>query len=201
MIDFGDIEQAVKDTCDDMKKSGKWPWLATAKSYAGEFDDDLLNIVKRFPAIWVTVTGDKPEAIGYGKVKFVVKVAIIVGASSMRNEEARRHGAGLDIGAYGMLAEVWKRFNFATLKDKVQGLDPFEPGKAKTIVNAITKGQSISVLAQEYTTSFIVEASDRLREEDDAEYIHKIHTDYYYQPSDKSYDDPADAGDIIEIKG
>lgn len=200
MIDFGDIEQAVKDTCDDMKKSGKWPWLATAKSYGGEFDEDLLNVVKRFPAIWVTVTGDKPEKISHNKYKYFAKVAIIVGASSMRNEEARRHGAGEDIGAYQMLSAVLQRFTEAKLSDKICGLAPLELGRSKTIFNTIVQRNSISVISQEFLTHFIVTASDRDRDDQDADYIRKIHTDYYYQPSDKTYEDTADASDVIELK-
>lgn len=200
MIGFGDIEQAIKDTCDDLKKSGQWDWLKTVASYGGEFDDDLLNIVGHFPAIWVTITGDKPEKIGHGKYKYFAKVAIIVGASSNRNEEAGRHGAGSDIGSYEMLKAVLERFTETTLSDKVEGLSSFELGRCKTLFNTITKRNSMSAIAQEFRTSFIIKASDRDREEEDAEYIHKIHTDYYYQPSEKTPEDEADASDVIHLK-
>lgn len=203
MISFGDIEQAIKDLCDQQKKSSKWPWLATVQSYGGEFDEDLLNIVKRFPAIWVTTTGDAaPKKLSHNKYEYFVKVVIMVGASSMRNEEARRHGAGSDIGSYDMLKEVWKLFIGNSLKQEIQGLNPLEPGKTKTIFNTQVRSQSISVLAQEFTTSFIIKASDRDREEQDEDVgeIRKIHTDYYYQPSDKTAEDVADASDVIHLK-
>ena len=57
MIGYDDIEQGIKDLLAQQQTSGKWPWLATVKSYGGEFDEDLLDIVRRFPAIWVTTAG------------------------------------------------------------------------------------------------------------------------------------------------
>ncbi|MEX5441885.1 phage protein Gp37 [Acinetobacter schindleri] len=202
MISFGDIEQAVKDLCDQQKSTGKWPWLATVKSYGGEFDEELLDIVKRTPAIWVTTTGDgAPKKLAHNKYQYFVKIAVMVGASSVRNEEARRHGAGADIGSYDMLTEVWKLFIRNDLSVVgMQGLSPLDLGRTKTIFNTLVRNQSLSVLAQEFTTSFTIVASDRDREEAEAEYIHKIHTDYYYQPTEKTDKDPADASDVIQLK-
>ena len=168
MIGYDDIEQAIKDLLAQQQKSGKWPWLATVKSYGGEFDEDLLGVVKRFPAIWVTTAGSdgSPEKIAHNKVKDSVKVVVLVGASSMRNEEARRHGAGADIGTYSMLKHVRALLINNTLRGVgLEGLDPLELGKTKTIFNTIVRGQSISVLAQEFTTRFVIKASDRDREE------------------------------------
>lgn len=204
MIGFGDIEQAIKDLCDQQKSSGKWSWLATVRSYGGEFDEDLLNIVKRTPAIWVTTTGDgAPKKLAHNKYQYFIKVAVMVGSSSKRNEEARRHGAGTDIGSYEMLTEVWKLFIGNTLsKADIQGLTPLVLGRTKTIFNALVRDQSLSVLAQEFTTSFIITASDRDRDEQDEEVgeIRKIYTDYYYQPSEKTPEDEADASDVIHLK-
>lgn len=202
MIGFDDIEQAIKDLCDQQKRSGKWSWLAAVQSYGGEFDEDLLNIVKRTPAIWVTTTGDgAPKKLAHNKYQYFVKVAVMVGSSSKRNEEARRHGAGSAIGSYEMLKEVWKVFIQNDLSAAgIHGLSPLDLGRTKTIFNTLVRDQSLSVLAQEFTTNFTIVASDRDRAEDEAEYIHKIQTDYYYQPTDKTDKDPADASDVIQLK-
>jgi phage gp37-like protein len=200
VIGYDDIEQGIKDLCDQQKTSGKWPWLAAVKSYGGEFDEDLLDVVKRFPAIWVTTAGSdgSPEKLSHNKVKDSVKVVVLVGASSVRNEEARRHGAGADIGTYSMLKHVRKLFTNNTLKSVgLEGLDPLELGKTKTIFNTIVRGKSISVIAQEFTTGFIFKASDRDREDEDTEAeIQKINIDYYYQPNDGLVDE----SDLVELK-
>lgn len=200
MIGYDDIEQAIKDLLAQQQTSGKWPWLATVKSYGGEFDEDLLDVVKRFPAIWVTTAGSdgSPEKLSHNKVKDSVKVVVLVGASSVRNEEARRHSAGADIGTYTMLKHVRKLLTNNTLKSiGLEGLDPLELGKTKTIFNTIVRGQSISVIAQEFTTGFIIKASDRDREEEDTEAeIQKINIDYYYQPNDGHVDE----SDLVTLK-
>lgn len=200
MIGYDDIEQGIKDLLAQQQTSGKWSWLATVKSYGGEFDEDLLDIVRRFPAIWVTTAGSdgSPEKLSHNKVKDSVKVVVLVGASSVRNEEARRHGAGADIGTYTMLKHVRKLLTNNTLKSVgLAGLDPLELGKAKTIFNTIVRGQSISVIAQEFTTGFIFKASDRDREEEDTEAeIQKINIDYYYQPNDGHVDE----SDLVKLK-
>lgn len=200
MIGYDDMEQAIKDLCAEQQKSGKWPWLATVKSYGGEFDEDLLDVVRRFPAIWVTTAGSdgSPEKLSHNKVKDSAKVVVMVGASSVRNEEARRHGAGTDIGTYTMLKHVRKLLTNNSLKSVgLEGLDPLELGKTKTIFNTIVRGQSISVIAQEFTTGFIIKASDRDREEEDTEEeIQKINIDYYLQPDDSHVDE----SDLVTLK-
>ena len=199
MIGYDDIEQAIKDLLAQQQNSGKWPWLATVKSYGGEFDEDLLGVVKRFPAIWVTTAGSdgSPEKIAHYKVKDSVKVVVLVGASSMRNEEARRHGAGADIGTYSMLKHVRALLINNTLRGVgLEGLDPLELGKTKTIFNTIVRGQSISVLAQEFTTGFVIKASDRDREEQATEEtIERINFDYIFA----QHGEPV-ASDLVELK-
>lgn len=47
-----------------------------------------------------------PKKIAHNKTEFPLKFVVLVGARSVRNEEARRHGAASDIGTYKMLAHV-----------------------------------------------------------------------------------------------
>ena len=79
----------------------------------------------------------------------------------------------------------------------VKGLAPFQLGRVKTIFNSSTRSQSISVLAQEFTTAYTIVASDRDRERDDPETpdMHSININYYFQPQD----DIADVNDIVQL--
>ena len=200
------IEQAIKDEMAAQIESGHWSWIREIKTYSGEFDDDISVIIKAFPAIWITFDGSgSPKRISADKVEYPVKFAVLVGARSLRNEEAQRHGAGADIGTYQMLDYVQRLLlNNDLTSQQVKGLAPIMLGRTKTIFNTSTRGQSLSVLAQEFTTQYVIQASDRFREENAVDdhgqplvaEIHRINFDYYLEPSDGE----KDASDLVELK-
>ncbi len=198
-LDLGCIEQGIKAVLAAKVQNKQWPWIREIKSYGGEFDDDILAVINSFPAIWVTFVGSgTPKKSSHNKTTYPITFAVLVGASSVRNEEARRQGAGSDIGTYQMLYLVQNLLIGNDLSSAgVTGLDPLALGKTKTIFNSKARSQSISVLSQEFSTAFTITASDRDREdaETDAE-IHKINFDYYFQPQD----DLKDAGDLVVLK-
>lgn len=198
-LDLGRIEQGIKAVLAAKVQNRQWPWIREIKSYGGEFDDDILAVINSFPAIWVTFVGSgTPKKNSHNKTTYPIIFAVLVGASSVRNEEARRQGAGSDIGTYQMLHLVQNLLIGNDLSSVgVTGLDPLALGKTKTIFNSKARSQSISVLSQEFSTAFTITASDRDREdaETDAE-IHKINFDYYFQPQD----DLKDAGDLVVLK-
>lgn len=199
MLTLSDIEQAIKDEMAQQITSRQWPWIREIKTYGGEFDEDIINIIKTFPAIWVTFDGGKtPERLSHNKTRMPCTFVVLVGARSVRNEEAQRHGAGADIGTFEMLHHVQHLLTGNDLsQQKIKGLAPLELGRVRTIFNTTTRGNSISVLAQEFNTSYIIHASDRTRDEDttDAD-IRRINIDYYFQPDDGHVDE----SDLIELK-
>lgn len=187
MLDLSIIEQAMKDVMAQQVKDRKWPWIREIKTYGGEFDDDITAIIKAFPAIWVTFDGSKtPEKTSANKTKMPVTFVVLVGNRSVRNEEAQRHGAGADIGTFQMLNYVQQLLTGNDLSSQgVNGLGSLELGRVKTIFNTSTRGQSLSVLAQEFTTSYTITASDRVREEAEEEsYIERININYHFDPKD-----------------
>lgn len=194
-LDFLQIEQAMKDLMAAQVESKAWPWVREIKTYGGEFDDDITAIIKHFPAIWVTFAGSrKAVQSSYDKTEYHVNFAVLVGARSMRNEEAQRHGAGREIGAYQMLIHVQNLLTNNSLG--LKGLAPLSLGTTKTIFNTKTRDQSLSVFSQEFSTSYTIHASDRKREEDATEaYLERVFVDYFY-------DDPAAsiAQDQVELK-
>ncbi|OTG87698.1 hypothetical protein B9T31_04155 [Acinetobacter sp. ANC 4558] len=197
-LDLGTIEQAIKAAMAEQIKNGHWRWVKEIKTYGGEFDDDLLEIVKIFPAIWISFVGSgSPEKISYNKIQYPITFVVLVGSRSVRNEESRRHGAGTDIGTYTMLKNVQELLIENDLSSQnIQGLAPLKLGKTKTIFNTKTRGQSISVLSQEFTTQYVITASERDREEALTDtIIERINFDYVFEQSGVPI-----ASDLVELK-
>lgn len=199
MLNLSMIEQAIKDELAAQITSGKWDWVREIKTYGGEFDDDIDAVIKRFPAIWVTFDGSKtPEKISYNKTKMPITFVVLVADHTVRNEEAQRHGTGKNVGTFQMLDYVQRLLTGNDLSSQnLTGLAPLELGRVKTVFNTITRRDSISVLAQEFTTAYTIVASDRDRERDDPETpdMHSININYYFQPQD----DIKDASDLVQL--
>lgn len=189
------IEQAIKD----LIKAQNWNYVREIKTYGGDFDDDINAVIRRFPAIWVTFQGSKaPEKISHNKTRIPVTFVVLVGSYSVRNEEAQRQGDEVSIGTYQMLADIQNLLTENDLSSQcIEGLSPLELGRIKTIFNTKTKDDSISVLSQEFHTSYVLTASDRDREEASTEAeIHRINVDYHFEPDDGV----KDTSDLIELK-
>lgn len=199
MLNLSMIEQAIKDELAAQIDSGKWDWVREIKTYGGEFDDDIDAVIKRFPAIWVTFDGSKtPEKISYNKTKMPITFVVLVADHTVRNEEAQRHGTARNVGTFQMLDYVQRLLTGNDLSSQnLIGLAPLELGRVKTIFNTTTRRDSISVLAQEFTTAYTIVASDRDRERDDPETpdMHSININYYFQPQD----DIKDASDLVQL--
>lgn len=198
-LDLSIVEQGIKDVLAKQIKDKKWNWIREIKTYGGEFDDGTLSWVKTFPAIWVTFQGsDTPKKTSHNKTEYPVTFVVLVGARSMRNEEAQRLGVLNDIGSYLMLKHVQMLLIGNDLSSEgVNGLSPLELGRTKTIFNGKTQSNSISVLSQEFHTQYTITASDRDREEEDTEEdLLRVNVDYYFEPNDGL----KDASDLIELK-
>lgn len=199
MLDLSIIEQAIKDEMAQQIQDKKWPWIREIKTYGGEFDDDISAIIKAFPAIWVTFDGSKtPEKTSLNKTKMPVTFVVLVGNRSVRNEESQRHGAGADVGTFEMLHLVQQLLTGNDLSSQgLKGLASLELGRIKTIFNTSTRSQSLSVLAQEFTTSYTIEASDRVREEAAEEsWLERVNINYDFDPKDYGIDE----SDLVELK-
>ena len=69
--------------------------------------------------------------------------------------------------------------------------------RIKTIFNTSNRGQSLSVLAQEFTTSYTITASDRIREEAAEEaWLERVNINYHFDPKDFG----AFESDLVELK-
>lgn len=199
MLNLSIIEQAIKDEMAQQIQERKWPWIREIKTYGGEFDDDISAIIKAFPAIWVTFEGSKtPEKTSANKTRMPVSFVVLVGNRSVRNEESQRHGAGADIGTFQMLHHVQQLLAGNDLSSQeLKGLAPLELGRIKTIFNTSTRSQSLSVLAQEFTTSYTITASDRIREEAAEEaWLERVNINYHFDPKEFGLFE----SDLVELK-
>lgn len=193
------VEQGIKSVMAEQITKKLWPWVREIRTYGGDFDDETLAFVKLFPAIWVTYQGSTSEKTSHNKTEYKSTFVVLVGARSLRNEESQRHSAGADIGTFEMLDRVQRLLSNNDLSSQnIQGLAGLELGKTRTIFNTTTRGQSISVLAQEFTTQYEIQASDRDREELETEaMLTHVNLNYYFDPEDFGI---ADAADLVELK-
>ncbi|MBF7683917.1 DUF1834 family protein [Acinetobacter sp. B5B] len=198
MVNLSLIEQAIKDLMAQQIKQKIWPWVREIKTYGGEFDDDITTVMRSFPAIWITFEGSgTPKRISHNKTEYPIQFVILVGARSLRNEETRRQGTEFDMGTYQMLDHVQRLLTNNDLSSMgLHGVAPLALGRTKTIFNTAVREQSISVLAQSFSTQYVITASDRNRTEDmTISEIHRINFDYVFQPQD----DIADEHDLIQL--
>lgn len=186
-LDLGIVVQGMKDVMAKQVETKAWPWIREIKTYGGEFDDETLAFIDTFPAIWVTFkSSGAPRKISENKTVYPINLVVLVGARSVRNEEAQRLGGGHDIGTFKMLSLVHNLLIGNDLSSvNVKGLAPLELGHTRTIFNTTTRRQSVSVLSQEFNTQYTITASDRVREEaETVEDLLGIQVDYYFQPDD-----------------
>lgn len=149
-LDLGIVVQGMKDVMAKQIETKAWPWIREIKTYGGEFDDETLAFIETFPAIWVTFkSSGAPRKISENKTVYPINLVVLVGARSVRNEEAQRLGGGRDIGTFKMLSLVHNLLIGNDLSSvKVKGLAPLELGHTRTIFNTTTRRQSVSVLSQ-----------------------------------------------------
>ncbi|MDO7460707.1 DUF1834 family protein [Acinetobacter baumannii] len=199
-LDLGIVVQGMKDVMAKQIETKAWPWIREIKTYGGEFDDENLAFIDTFPAIWVTFkSSGAPRKISENKTVYPINLVVLVGARSVRNEEAQRLGGGRDIGTFKMLSLVHNLLIGNDLSSvKVKGLAPLELGHTRTIFNTTTRRQSVSVLSQEFNTQYTITASDRDREEaETVDDLLGVQVDYYFQPNDGI----VDASDRVEFQG
>ncbi|MFX5298750.1 phage protein Gp37 [Acinetobacter baumannii] len=198
-LDLGIVVQGMKDVMAKQIETKAWPWIREIKTYGGEFDDETLAFIDTFPAIWVTFkSSGAPRKISENKTVYPINLVVLVGARSVRNEEAQRLGGGRDIGTFKMLSLVHNLLIGNDLSSvNVKGLAPLELGHTRTIFNTTTRRQSVSVLSQEFNTQYTITASDRDREEaETVDDLLGVQVDYYFQPNDGI----VDASDRVEFQ-
>lgn len=194
------IEQGIKDA---IKALGR-EYIASIETYGGDFDEESLpQTVRNFPAVWTTFQGSgKPEHLSANRFSVPLVFVTLVGARSLRNEEATRHGVEVDgqsfsIGTFQLLQDVQLALLNNNLKAYgVCGITPFTMGKIDKVFDKRTQGAAISVFAQQWHTTLTIKksASDHDIDAPEADWMQKVNIDYFFKPSE---DDNEDASDLV----
>lgn len=183
MIDV--IEDAILAA---IKDASGLAYLKTVATYSGELDDDLNNVVRSFPAVWVVFGGSgKPSKVGPEKWKTPATFVTMVATRNLRNEAAARKGGAVEIGTYEMIKHV-KTLMLG--QDFGLKIERFEPGPVRTLYNTKIRASGLSVFSLEWTTAFI-EKTPTVEEGD----LLKVGFNYFIKPGD----DVADATDLVNL--
>lgn len=173
---------------DKFKNATGMGYLKTVASYGGELDEDLGEVIRAYPAIWVVFAGSgKPEKLGAEKWKIPGTFVTMVAARNVRNEASTRRGAANEIGTYQMLRHVR---TLLMNEDFGLAIARFQPGAVRSLYNTKVRGQALSVFAQEWTTHW-VETVPTAEEKD----MLKVGLNYYLKPGDAV----VDAADLITV--
>jgi phage gp37-like protein len=179
------IEVAIIST---LKSAPGLSYLKTVDSYGGQFDDDIGEVIRAYPAVWVVFGGSgTPKPYGTEKWKVPATFVTIVAARNVRDEESSRRGSSGEPGTYQMLDDVRAML---IREDFGLAIERLQPGPVKTLYNTRLRGQALSVFSQEWSTAYIatmpsVQQVDWL----------KLGIDYKLKPGD----DIADASDLITL--
>ncbi|WP_375591718.1 DUF1834 family protein [Chitiniphilus eburneus] len=125
--------------------------------YAGELDDDVANVIRALPAVWVTfggVTRTEPTSTRRDAWLATGQFAVMVGERNLRNEGARRHGgpgAG-EVGTYPLIYAVRRLLSGQDLGLPIAAL---APGRVRTLHNSRVGEQAFSVFACEFDTRWM----------------------------------------------
>jgi phage gp37-like protein len=155
-------------------------------SYGGELDDLTAEVVRQFPAVWVTYAGGgkpQPMATTRSKWRTPATFSVVFGARNIRGERSTRHGvtvAGqvIEVGAYQMLEDI-----SLLLLNQDLGLpiDYFKPGAIRTLYNTKLGGQAVAVFVREFHTAYIETEPREAIDPSSGDFL-KVGISYYLQP-------------------
>lgn len=173
--------------------------LPTVASYGGELDDDLAQVVRSFPAVWVTYAGSgKPRPYGTSRTKWIVPCtfAVMVGSRNVRGERSTRHGLKvngqiIEVGAYQMLKDLGL---LLLNQDFGLAIKNLSPGATKTLYNTRLNGQALAVFAREWHTEFVEEQPRVPIDLADPDWL-RLGINYHLAPDDGN----SDASDTVTL--
>ncbi|MEW9901019.1 phage protein Gp37 [Chitinivorax sp. PXF-14] len=190
-----DIENAVLDRIQSANDGRLGYRIATLETYGGEFDDEISQVVRQLPGVWVVYAGGgKPAPYGASKTRWRMPATfvVMVGARSVRSEPFSRRGLEVagqvrEVGAYRMLEDCRR---LLLNQDFGLPIARFEPGSVKTLYNLTMNGLALSAFAQEWHTAFIVEPDAAA----DGDWL-RIGINYHLVPDDGK----PDASDLVTL--
>ncbi len=173
--------------------------LSEVESYGGELDGDLAQVVRKFPAVWVTFGGCKAsvKANSSGsKWKTQATFVTLCGSRNVRGERATRKGLTVDgvikeVGVYQIVKDVSLLLAGSGLG---LAITPLKRGAIRTLYNTKLNGQGLAVFAREWHCEFI-ETQPRAPIDPTDPMWMKLGINYYLEPGDAV----ADASDDLTL--
>lgn len=132
------------------------------ESYGGQMDTDLTELIRVFPAVWVTFAGisnTKRRTTARNTYNVYGKFVVMVGDYSVRSEASTRMGGPRldEVGSYKLVSAVRR---LLSNQDLGLDIDYLVPGAVRTLYNTRLGSQALSVFACEFETYWIEEALD-----------------------------------------
>lgn len=185
MLIYAQIEDAIIARIKAASDSAALGYrLAGVASYGGEFDEEgFFESVRKFPAVWVTVGGSKPQRKSARVWTMAPVIAVMVGSRNVRGERFTRHGSVGEPGSYQLLQDVTDLLVGQTLGLPIE---PLNPGADRTLFNVKMGNEARSVLAREFGTFFTykIDSPDAGTAAD----MEGINLRYYLKPGDDVQD-------------
>lgn len=190
MLIFAQLEDAVIDRVKSVSDSNALGYrLAHVDSYGGEFDDEtFFTQFRKFPAVWVTVGGDKPKRISAKTWECNLTLAVMVGARNVRGERFTRRGSVGEVGTYQLAQDVR---DLLTGQDFDRLVSALSIGPSRTLFNTRMGNEARSVFSLEFAATYTY----RTPEPVEGEYT-GIDLRYYLKPGD-NVEDATDKIDLV----
>lgn len=157
--------------------------VKSVETYGGELDDDSDEVVRRFPAAWVTFGGvrdTRPRSTSRTQWRAEGLFAVMVGARSVRNEQAARHGgpARHEVGANTLIYAVRR---LLAQQDLGLPIDHLAPGRIRTLRHVMLSREAFACYALEFGTAWM---EDVLPNGKFAEPVDPGHPDHVFEEYD-----------------
>lgn len=105
---IGTVEQSIITRLTALSDSGALGYkFRQVKTYGGEAKDEQTRArISAIPAAWLAFDGaDKPDRYS-GKLYRLLRFWLLIATQNLRNEQAARHGAEGEVGAYQIVTDM-----------------------------------------------------------------------------------------------
>ncbi|MDF0377694.1 DUF1834 family protein [Methylophilus sp. YYY-1] len=182
------ISQVETAIITEIKAAAGMAYLKTVDSYGGQFDEDLGEVIRSYPAVWVSYAGGaKPKPLGSEKYLVPATFVTFVAARNLRNEQSTRHGSPGEVGTYQLLSDVR---TLLMRQDFGLAIEHLKPGAVRTLYNTRIRNAGLSVFSLEWSTAFV----EKVPSKDEVDLL-KIGLNYTLKPGD----DIPDASDLLTL--
>lgn len=191
MLIYAQIEDGIIERVKSASESNALGYrLAHVDSYGGEFDDEaFFTNFRKFPAVWVTIGGEKVRRLSARQFLCAPTIAVMVGTRNVRGERHTRRGSVGELGSYQLLDDVRQLLAGQTLGLPIS---PLVPGAVRTLFNVKLGNEARSVFAHEFATDYVFAPPAGAGEGD----LERIGLTYLLKPGDET----ADADDLVTLR-